>query len=248
MKTKAKLNYFDLTKVILNPNDYCEDEKCNNTLKTRLCTIEHALEYCENVNYRKSRDDKDEKIRNIMNKVDKKSHEKNIQFNDSKISEKTIEFNEMQKLKIKFGNKIIEKEIVEKKNLKIKNRYHEEEKNKLDALIKIGVTTESNKQRREDYINKRVNEKDGRNRILENNYKFNNRIFITKQELQYLQLERNCKKKKDLIKEIIQVKVEHARYVINEYYKKKFQKCIAENINISRLLLPNRILMNGNNG
>jgi hypothetical protein len=242
MKTKAKLNYYDMTKIILNPSDYCEDNTCNNLLGTRLCTTEHLLGYCEKPDYKASRDKRDQVINDTMRKITKQKDFTNPQFQNLLPNEKTIEFIQAQTLRIRSANTVIEKSLIKQKNLKNKNRYDQEEKDKFDALIAIDVTTKENQTRREQYVDKRSKEKKSINRKLERNYKNGNRILINRAEWMYLETETNLKKKKQLTKEILNAKIEHARRIIGDYYKQKFEQCKNENVNIGKLLLPNRIM------
>lgn len=72
-KVEKERNYYDLTKIIMNPTDYCEDEECLRKNGLRLDTIEHILQFCGNKEIEQIRQNGDKELLQIINtKTDKK--------------------------------------------------------------------------------------------------------------------------------------------------------------------------------
>lgn len=248
LKKKGKLNYLDMTKIIINPTEYCEDKSCKQLNGTRLETLEHILDYCGNTELMQIRKERDEMISAILAVTTDKNNNTTVKMitNKKEVSykhnEKELTFRPSIRFNFGGGNEVV-REQYNKEGQKIKNRYIQEEKNKLIIFEKLKITSINNIQTRETYIDQRTKEDTPHSRSYYNtNFKNEHRVWLTKEETKKInqnhKLERN---KKKAMRELMEIKFEYANKLLRIFYKNKYNYRKSESINTNKILIPNKI-------
>lgn len=243
LKSSSKRSYYDMTKTIFNPSEYCEDEECVKKLGTRLETMEHLLEYCENKELSELRHKKRKMINKLLNeKSDKKGnilYEKNneiVELNQTN-NEKSILFS--PNITITLNNNTTNKNFMNKSGEKIENNFRSHEAMKLIILKDLGFTTDKNIQIRKNFINKRKMEKKNARDFYNREYKNENRCWISKREHEIIKLNNpNNKNRKGILEAITTIRLSTARDINNIYTRNKFNRRREEGINIKKVLYP----------
>lgn len=243
LKINQKRTYHDMTKTIINPTEYCEDEKCIELFGARLDTAEHLFEFCGNNEITEIRSKKRQRIKQIINETSDKNgniiHEKdklNIVI-IPEINEPNIKF--LPALRIIVQDNIIIREMKSKKGMKISNTFSIQEKDKLKILKDLGIGSEENEIKRGEYIKKVETEDDNSRNYMTTEFKNESRCWISKGEWQEITTN-NIKKENQLslAKCLISTKLNAAKEISEIYYKNKFDKRRREGVNINKLLYP----------
>ena len=110
-------------------------------------------------------------------------------------------------------------------------------------MLLIGdITTDS----RKEYITERGKESSKARDFMTEEFKVNNRGWISKEQRDKIM--NNQYKKKDsakILKEFINIELEYNKKLINKYYVEKFDRTRGEGVKVNKMLAPLGILYNG---